>query len=464
MRTQYGAGVCTIVPAVPSPDGVADVFAFQNDGTVQAITSEGATAWTADITWAWGALPDFQGGLLTVEYDGETESLVRIHGATGQRTVLYSLVSAETNQWVTTVGVHTDGTVFAIRAGGAELERPAVVGIDGVAGGVKFVAPIGPQAEIVDDGPNIVPVGDTGVYGSAIIVAGDGYAYVPYAYQHHGGQPYVYDDHLGLLRISSSGAATETAIYGWTDRCMEGFAVGASTITNADEGILLSWTIGLYNGGYDHGMAVTSGTGAALLGAPGVTNQTGFAPAVQTQDGWLVGQAVDASENPYLLAIDASGGVHWAVSGLYQPKMATADGGVIATAEDGTAVIFDQTGTVTGQLASLPVQSWTGNAYQTTGATQQVVTNWLYLAASFWALEGGQYTRGTAAIPLDSIANEKVRVILSPERWQAFADSNCNKLFRNSAAALSNYSCRGCGRRPGGRRTSTMSAIARAPI
>ncbi len=122
-----GAGVYMIVPAVPSPDGVADVFAFQNDGTVQAITSEGATAWTADITWAWGALPDFQGGLLTVEYDGETESLVRIHGATGQRTVLYSLVSAETNQWVTTVGVHTDGTVFAIRAGGAELERPAVV-------------------------------------------------------------------------------------------------------------------------------------------------------------------------------------------------------------------------------------------------------------------------------------------------------------------------------------------------
>jgi hypothetical protein len=32
-----------------------------------------------------------------VEYDGETESLVRINGATGQRSVLYSLVYDEVN-------------------------------------------------------------------------------------------------------------------------------------------------------------------------------------------------------------------------------------------------------------------------------------------------------------------------------------------------------------------------------
>ena len=36
-----GSGVTKIVPAVPSPTGVADVFAFQGDGTVQAITSDG---------------------------------------------------------------------------------------------------------------------------------------------------------------------------------------------------------------------------------------------------------------------------------------------------------------------------------------------------------------------------------------------------------------------------------------
>ncbi|HEY1183914.1 MAG TPA: hypothetical protein VGE89_07005, partial [Bryobacteraceae bacterium] len=42
-----GSGVNWIVPAVPSTSGVADVFAFQNDGTVQAITSDGTVAWTA---------------------------------------------------------------------------------------------------------------------------------------------------------------------------------------------------------------------------------------------------------------------------------------------------------------------------------------------------------------------------------------------------------------------------------
>src|ERR1035437_3189608 len=40
-----GSGVTKIVPAVPSPNGVADVFAFQADGTVQAITRDGPTPW-----------------------------------------------------------------------------------------------------------------------------------------------------------------------------------------------------------------------------------------------------------------------------------------------------------------------------------------------------------------------------------------------------------------------------------
>ncbi len=42
------SGVGQIVPAVPAPTGVADVFAFGNDGTVQTITSDGTTAWTAE--------------------------------------------------------------------------------------------------------------------------------------------------------------------------------------------------------------------------------------------------------------------------------------------------------------------------------------------------------------------------------------------------------------------------------
>ena len=53
------------MPAVPSATGVADVFSFQSDGTVQAITSDGAVAWTANIGQDSEAVPDFQGGLVS---------------------------------------------------------------------------------------------------------------------------------------------------------------------------------------------------------------------------------------------------------------------------------------------------------------------------------------------------------------------------------------------------------------
>jgi len=79
-----GSGVSSIVPAVPSASGVADVFAFQSDGTVQAITSDGTTAWTAGSSYA-GAVPDFQGGLVAM-VSGTTggSSIVKLDGMTGQ--------------------------------------------------------------------------------------------------------------------------------------------------------------------------------------------------------------------------------------------------------------------------------------------------------------------------------------------------------------------------------------------
>ena len=91
-----GAGVTRIVPAVPSPSGVADVFAFQADGTVQAITSDGATAWTADVAQAASGylrgtvVPDFQGGLVLRETIEGITSIVKLDGITGQRYPAYA--------------------------------------------------------------------------------------------------------------------------------------------------------------------------------------------------------------------------------------------------------------------------------------------------------------------------------------------------------------------------------------
>ena len=85
-----GSGVQSIVPAVPSTSGVADVFAFQADGTVQAITSDGTVAWAADLSQGGyccqPAVPDFQGGLVVLNYDPNTNvsSIYKLDGITGQ--------------------------------------------------------------------------------------------------------------------------------------------------------------------------------------------------------------------------------------------------------------------------------------------------------------------------------------------------------------------------------------------
>jgi hypothetical protein len=120
-------------------------------------------------------------------------------------------------------------------------------------------------------------------------------------------------------------------------------------------------------------MATVTGSSVSLTSGPTVPSQDGnnVVPVLQAQDGSYVGTVrVGDDETPYLVAFDASGSVRWSVPG-YGPKIATADGGVIAQAWDpgandftGSSVTFDQNGNATGQMASLPTYSWLGNAYQ----------------------------------------------------------------------------------------------------
>ena len=101
-----GSGVVGIVPAVPSSTGVADVFAFNNDGTVSAVTSDGTTAWTASLNGAnwYQTIPDFQGGLVIPT----PTSIVKLDGITGQAYPSY------TQGGLSTPVVHTDGTTFTV--------------------------------------------------------------------------------------------------------------------------------------------------------------------------------------------------------------------------------------------------------------------------------------------------------------------------------------------------------------
>ena len=104
-----------IIPAVPSPEGVADVFGVEDYGTVHAIRSDGSTAWTAATglypEWmlAGDALADFQGGMVARKPEGD--GIVRYDGLTGQVKFVYPRPSDAIGMEVE--GAHPDGTIFA---------------------------------------------------------------------------------------------------------------------------------------------------------------------------------------------------------------------------------------------------------------------------------------------------------------------------------------------------------------
>jgi len=97
-----------------------------------------------------------------------------------------------------------------------------------------------------------------------------------------------------------------------------------------------------------------------------------------------------------LISFDQSGNLTTVATGNYQPKIATQDGGVIAQASDGSTVAFGTNLSLSG-LTNLPVQSWMGYAYQL-GSLASVVFSPVELAASFWALQGGNQSGNSTAV------------------------------------------------------------------
>ncbi len=271
----------------------------------------------------------------------------------------------------------------------------SVIGIDPL-GGQKF------SVQPVDS-----PTGGWAIPGD-IIVAGDGYAYVPYVY-HHQECPDPAEE-LKLVRISSAGAYDDIpiqAVSGHVDLESPG------VITNADTGTLVTYSAiyGCVDPETDPGqethiipmMAITTGTGVSVLPAPTLGGATPLEPDLQAQDGSFVGTIYDDSSNEYMIAFDQAGGVRWAVPN-FSPLMATADGGVIATSDGVSATTFDQNGSATGQMANMPTLSWRGDVYQL-GSVERMAyppisAPPINMALSLWAWVGGNPSgNGTAARP-----------------------------------------------------------------
>jgi hypothetical protein len=97
----------------------------------------------------------------------------------------------------------------------------------------------------------------------------------------------------------------------------------------------------------------------------------------------------------HMVAFDATGSPRWSVPG-YTPQIATADGGVIATTEDGSAAAFDQNGNATGQMASFLTQSWLAHTYQV-GSIDSLLAIPYYIANSFgpWAFANASGNRAS---------------------------------------------------------------------
>jgi hypothetical protein len=330
-----------ILPAVPAATGAADVFAVTDSGQVSAITSDGTTAWTAGVSWngAFAATADFQGGLI---YGTSSGSLARLDGLTGSQT--FQFVPSGTLRLGDRPVPHPDGTVFQLLTDNNDWHNFQVVGLDSATGGQKFSVPIAiPSLGSIFPNEGTAPCGV-----GPTIVAGDGYAYVPYGW--FSDSRYAYNDyHLRMLRISTDGSYSVLTINDWSGEFTEVCSLVTGLITNRDTGTLLTW---IPWDDASPSMAVTTGTSVSLATqpAPGV-------PVLQAQDGSFVGVA-DPGNGKYMVAFDQSGGVRWTVAGD-EPKIATADGGVIG--QSGT--IYNSGGGATGQAGALPTYSWKG-AYQ----------------------------------------------------------------------------------------------------
>lgn len=81
-----------------------------------------------------------------------------------------------------------------------------------------------------------------------------------------------------------------------------------------------------------------------------------------------------------MIRFSQSGNPIWSVPND-SPQIATADGGVIGA----SGITYDSQGRADGQIANMPIQSWTGNAYQNDpGQAQQVDSSPITEANIFW--------------------------------------------------------------------------------
>ncbi len=397
----------SIIPAVPSQTGVADVFAFSSS-SVKAITADGTVAWTAsfnsDPNYGCRMKADFQGGMIA---QCNENSMYKLDGLTGQALPTYSNSSP-----LSGMAIHPDGTVFTIQRG-PQVVSPlepnaastAVIGINPITGAQRFSIQI----------PGLpAPEGTAAMYFPPMI-AGDGYAYVPYVNSEACGYRCLYN-HLKLLRISSNGAYNVINVKDWRGGILDEIGVLLAMITNADTGILMSmWT----ENGTE--FAVTTGTSISVVSAQTIGGQQGpLRPVLQAQDGSFVGTAWSNQGTGYMVAFEANGNIRWSVPNE-EPDIATYGGGVMG--RSGTLV--DRNGRSIGQV-STPIQSWIGREYDlSSGVSSLNIPPNFPATASSWSQAGGNPSANGTAFALCPCLSQSATALLGPNSFRPGEGRSC---------------------------------------
>jgi hypothetical protein len=188
-----------------------------------------------------------------------------------------------------------------------------------------------------------------------------------------------------MLRIGTDGSSSEIAVGDWTvDQYSDGSIQrggiplpidNVTMITNADQGVLLSLA------GFSGRNFLITISGGAVTSNVKLPSQIQYMGelVLQAQDGTFVANNVEFdwdNYNVYLVDFDKLGNIKWTAPNYYA-QIATADGGVVAGSYNangfysGQYFQLDANGKVTGKLASLPIQTWTGETEYRYGSTVQ---------------------------------------------------------------------------------------------
>ena len=435
-----GSSVTCIIPAVPSSTGVADVFALMGSGNVQAITSSGTTAWTQYVGVACSSLtPDFQGGLVV----NTGQSIYKLDGITGQA---YSAYPSASGNNLSTPAVHTDGTVFTI-------DGTSIVAINPLTGKQRFNPVQLENSTSTSSGsdPNQctspLPPGDPSTTSpptiGSLIIAGDGYAYLPYEFgesQSTVGPPPSGCGEIGssssvqhsrLMRVGSAGDSFEIKLGDFYSASSSqyinyqgsgsGYSASAALpaiLTNANQGVLASYSVttsyyssGGSGGGTTYYLATTSGpsvtSNVQVTSVPGQASPV--QPVLQRADNSYIG-TVGTGPQPGQVTQTSMiaftpGSTLWTVPND-TPQIATSDGGVIGA----SGTTYDQNGKTKGLTVVLTpnpsgggqwpgwLANQQGSSYAAvSGSAAALAASSISYTPSYGALIGGNNsTQGTA--------------------------------------------------------------------